>query len=75
VVSPQSNRNAYRIFERDITRVCEYFTRMGVASQPGKLAAELWTRHGYRLNEEVHPRLLDADDPRDRSLWNQQKQG
>jgi RIO kinase 1 len=71
VVPPESNRNAYRIFERDVTRVCDYFTRMGVSIQPRPLAANLWTKHGYRLVQDIHPKLLDADDSRDRKLWNQ----
>jgi RIO kinase 1 len=71
VVSPENNRNAYRIFQRDVTRVCEYFARMGVrCGEPGHLAADLWRKHGYALREEIHPKFLDADDPRDRALWN-----
>ncbi len=69
VVSPRGNRNAYVIFERDVTRLCEYFMRQGFALNPRRLAAELWTSHGYPLRAEVHPRLLDADDPDDRKLW------
>lgn len=75
VVSPLGNRNAYRIFERDITRVCEYFARMGIASQPRKLASDLWMKHGYRVQDEIHPILLDAENPKDRSLWLEQKRG
>ena len=73
VVSPQTNRNAFAIFKRDVTRVCEYFARQGVSSDPGRIAANLWTRHGYRAQPEIHPRLLDADDERDRALWQKQK--
>jgi RIO kinase 1 len=69
VVSPQLNRNAYAIFERDMTRICEYFINQGLSLNPRRLAADLWTKHGYRLRPEVHPRLLDADDPEDRKLW------
>jgi RIO kinase 1 len=72
VVPAQGNRNAYAIFERDVTRLCEYFSDQGLALQPRCLAAELWTAHGYRLSPEVHPRLLDADDPRDRQLWKEE---
>jgi RIO kinase 1 len=69
VISPQANRNAFRIFERDVTRVCEYFAKQGVRHNPRTLAAELWTGHGHRVTQEVHPKLLDADDERDRKLW------
>jgi RIO kinase 1 len=69
IVPVQDNRNAYPIFERDVTRLCEYFMEQGLSLQPHRLAVELWQAHGYRLDPEVHPRLLDASDPRDRQLW------
>ncbi len=69
VVSPRQNRNAYSLFKRDITRLCEYFIRQGLSIEPQHLAAELWTTHGYHLRPEVHPRLLDADDPADIKFW------
>ncbi len=72
VVSPENNRSAYVIFSRDMLRVCEYFTKMGVRANPRKLADDLWTSHGHRVIEEVHPILLDADDPKDRKLWERQ---
>ena len=72
-ISPRVNRNAFRIFERDVTRVCDYFKEQGLGSDPGILARELWTSHGLRLGQEVHPRLLDAEDPKDRKLWQKQK--
>jgi RIO kinase 1 len=73
VVSPRINRNAFAIFKRDLTRVCEYFDKQGVGADPARLAAELWTKHGYRLQQEVHPGLLDAEDERDRALWQKQR--
>jgi RIO kinase 1 len=72
VVSARGNRNAYALFERDVIRLCEYFSDQGLALQPRRLAAELWAAHGYRLSPEVHPRLLDGDDPRDRQLWKEE---
>jgi RIO kinase 1 len=71
VVSPIHNRNAYRIFERDVTRLCEYFTDQGLALHPSRLAADLWAAHGYHARPEVHPGLLDANDPGDRRVWKQ----
>lgn len=73
VVSPKINRNAFGIFERDITRICEYFSKQGVSANPREIAAALWEKHGYRPDPEVHPRLLDADDEHDRALWQKQK--
>jgi len=75
VVSPTGNRNAFAIFSRDVTRLCEYFAKQGVDSNPRKIALDLWTRHGYKPREEIHPRYLDPEDNRDRRLWERQKGG
>ena len=72
VISPRSHPCAYQIFSREITRVCEYFTRQGLRTDPTRLAADLWRAHGYRRDPKVHPSLLDADDPRDRKLWEEE---
>jgi RIO kinase 1 len=64
VVLPGSNRNAYAIFERDMTRLCAYFIAQGLSLQPRRLAAELWQAHGYRLDPDIDPALLD-DFPSD----------
>lgn len=69
VVSPKINRNAYRIFLRDVTRVCEYFNKQGLNLNPVKIAASLWAKNGYRAELEVDVRLLDGEDPKDRALW------
>jgi RIO kinase 1 len=72
VVPPERNPVAWRIFERDVTRVCEYFATQGVLSDPKKIAAEMWMKHGHKVKMEVHPRDLDAENPDDRSLWQKQ---
>jgi RIO kinase 1 len=74
VVSPVSHRSAYRIFSRDVTRICDYFTRQGLQSDPTGLAAGLWKAHGFRINPEVHPCLLDADDPASRTYWKKNRE-
>lgn len=51
VVSPRQNRNAYAIFERDVRRVCEYFSRQGVAVEAGAVARRLWESHGYHIHQ------------------------
>jgi RIO kinase 1 len=68
-ISCEQNRSAYRIFERDVTRICEYFTRQGVTSSPHSLAAELWTAHRHRLEPEIPIALLDEEDERDAAYW------
>ncbi len=40
-----TNSNAHAIFERDVTRVCEYFLTQGVHIHPNQIAAELWERY------------------------------
>lgn len=75
VVSPTGNRNAFAIFSRDVARLCEYFAKQGLDTNPRGLALDLWTRHGFKAREEVHPSLLDPEDNRDRHLWERQKGG
>ena len=72
VVSPESNPMAWTIFQRDVTRICQYFAAQGVRVNPPKLAMELWTSHGHRINREADPRYLDADDQADRRFWERQ---
>ncbi|HJZ11123.1 MAG TPA: RIO1 family regulatory kinase/ATPase, partial [Acidobacteriota bacterium] len=51
VVSPKTNRNAFTIFQRDVTRVCEYFSHQGLQVDAEQLAKEIWSSHGYRVVE------------------------
>lgn len=44
VTSALSNRNAFRIFLRDVTRVCEYFATQGKQLNADRLAHDLWER-------------------------------
>jgi RIO kinase 1 len=45
VTNSRTNPHAWTIFQRDVTRVCEYFLRMGVACTAEPLAQELWHRY------------------------------
>jgi RIO kinase 1 len=69
VISPSLNSNAFRIFERDLTRLCEYFNRHGMHSEPRRLAARLWSAYHYRRGPEIDLHWLDAEDERDRKFW------
>ena len=73
VVPPESNPTAWPIFQRDVTRVCQYFATQGLKINARKLATELWISHGHRIIKEVDPSQLDAEDPNDRKLWEKQK--
>ena len=68
-IEPRKNQEALPIFVRDVTRICEYFSRQGVPSNPIKLAHSLWTAGGYHVTAEVHPSLLNPDDRQDRQYW------
>ncbi len=68
-ISPGQNRNAFPIFQRDLTRICEYFTRQGVTADPEALAVKLWQARGRRLTPDVHPGLLDDQDEADLAYW------
>jgi len=73
VISPVINRNAFWIFQRDVTRVCEYFRKQGVKANDRKLSTELWVKYGFNPDPEIDVWLLDAEDPRDRELWKRHK--
>jgi RIO kinase 1 len=73
VVAPESNPSAWRIFERDVLRVCQYFAAQGIKINARQLAVRLWTAQGHKVVEEVHPRHLDPDKPDDRRLWEKQQ--
>jgi RIO kinase 1 len=73
VVHPEANPAAWTIFQRDVTRVCQYFSSQGIRTDARKLATEMWTSHGHKIVKEVDPSHLDAEDPKDRKLWEKQK--
>jgi len=73
VVNPESNPAAWNIFQRDVTRICQYFATQGLKRDGRKLAADLWISHGHKITKEVDPRDLDAEKTEDRRLWEKQK--
>ena len=52
-VNPYVNPKAFAMFERDVTRVCQYFHRYGIDANPRQLARELWRRNVKRDPSEV----------------------
>ncbi|CAG0940445.1 RIO kinase 1 [Anaerolineae bacterium] len=52
-INPYVNPDAFKIFERDIARVCQYFERYGVDTNARQLARELWKRSVKRDSSEV----------------------
>ena len=73
VVIPDSNPSSWNIFLRDVTRICQYFSTQGVDCDTRKFAIDLWTSHGHKIVKEVHPKYLDAENPKDRRIWKQQR--
>lgn len=73
MVSPEKNPLAYRIFLRDVQRVCDYFSSQGVDSNPRQLAEDLWHKYGHKKVPMVHPKDLDDSNEQDRKMWEDQK--
>lgn len=71
VINPFANRNAHNVLKRDIARVCEYFTKLGVHRDPGALTAQLWSRYvrtapgQLERDDELPDQLADDDDDYD----------
>jgi len=61
-IDPEVNSNAFPIFCRDLTRLCEYFQGQGLYCRPHKLAEDLWIKHGYKIRRLADPRLFALED-------------
>jgi RIO kinase 1 len=63
-VAPAENPDAFDILERDIRRVCQYFERYGIHSDPGAIARDLWARYGVVRADpfEFDEQSLDGGD-------------
>ncbi|HEX2915970.1 MAG TPA: RIO1 family regulatory kinase/ATPase [Chloroflexia bacterium] len=51
VTDIRTNRNARFILQRDIMRVCEYFSRQGVRCNADAITEDLWQRYGSSEEE------------------------
>lgn len=60
VTNSQANSNAEFILHRDITRICEYFTRQGVDTDADALMRKLWQRYGHVGGQRAF--LDDSDE-------------
>jgi putative acetyltransferase len=60
-INPLKNPNAYAIFQRDVARICEYFNHQGLATDPHKLASDLWAAKNY----STVPNMLWPEDNED----------
>ncbi len=50
-VDARKNRHAQSLLERDVHRICEHFSRLGVPTSPDRLSSDLWT--AWRFAELV----------------------
>jgi RIO kinase 1 len=57
VVGSAVNPDAEFILERDITRVCEYFSAQGVNCDPDAIFGDVWDRY---VEDDTQQRLADA---------------
>lgn len=44
-VDPIVNAQAYNLLLRDVTRICQYFAKYGVESDPVRLTTQMWSRY------------------------------
>ena len=72
-INPEENHNAWRIFARDVQRVCDYFKSQGVPCDAQPLAVKMWKSKGRATHPEIDPHFLDPDKDEDRRAWQGQK--
>ena len=61
-INPNQNRNTWNIFQRDVTRVCQYFQRQGVEADAYDLATHLWKKNLYPVDFEDFRELEAMDE-------------
>ena len=61
-INPNQNRNAWNIFQRDVTRVCQYFRRQGVEADAFDIAKKLWINNLHQVDFEDFPELETMDE-------------
>jgi len=68
-INPNRNPNAYSIFQRDVFRICEYFTTQGLKIDPLGLAEDLWIKHNF----STAPNMLWEDLEDDENIPNSEE--
>jgi RIO kinase 1 len=51
-IEPDTNPDARAILARDVLRLCQYFARYDVKSDPAAITADLWARYGPAETDE-----------------------
>ena len=57
IVDPHQNDAAFDIFTRDVTRICEYFSKYGISADGPAVSAGLWTKY---VTEVVSDKAADS---------------
>lgn len=60
-VDPRHNPDARPIFDRDVQRLCQYFSRYGIRSNPASVVDALWSRF-EKVNSLDAGRLLEGEE-------------
>ncbi len=50
-INPLENQNSWKIFNRDVTRICQYFQNQKVDVEPNQLARSMWGKHRFPSEE------------------------
>ncbi len=53
VVPVTANKQAYSLLERDVTRICQYWRKQGLSSDPQALTRKLWGTYSPVRHEDV----------------------
>jgi len=52
-INPYENPNSWKIFNRDVTRICQYFQSQKVVFNPNQLARSIWRKHRIPTEENI----------------------
>jgi RIO kinase 1 len=74
VIFTRRHPAAYRIFQRDIARLCSYFQNHGVDCHPLSLATNLWKEAGYKVKQDIHPAAIDDTNPESTRFWRESQE-
>jgi len=56
-----NNSQAQFILKRDVTRICEYFERQGVRSDPRRIVGDLWDYYGAAQRQKLFDMSFDDE--------------
>lgn len=71
VVPVVGNKQAYALLERDVLRICQYWRKQGLSTDPEALTRSLWGTYSTVRHADIMADLSAAlaPDPEDDDLW------